>query len=244
MPVYNQEQTIVQAVHELLEVPYPCEVELVIVDDSSTDRTPLLLMEINEPRVIFGRHTVKLGTSAALISAASLATGTHILSFYADLAYTPEDIPKLLEPVLKGRCTVVYGTRLSGHNTVHESYLYNSKSRILTFITNILFDAHISDLHTSVKLMPLATLKGLHPKATGFGADAELTALLLQRGIRPFEVPVTYYGRSQAYSQSVTWRRAFVCAWIILRIRLTAGERVAQGAHYLTTQVPSRTQMT
>jgi len=223
MPAYNEENTVIRAVAEILGTDYPCDIELIVVDDGSTDSTAALLSRVHDDRIIMHRHPVNKGKGAALRSAASLATGTHLLPFDADLEYAAEDIPRLLEPVLKGRCDVVYGTRLFGCNTVYQSYRYALGNRVLTSLTNIFFNANISDLHTCLKLMPLAVVKEFSLNERGFGLDTEVTALLLLRGIRPFEVPISYYSRSHAQGKKIAWRDAIKCVWILLRLRLRGG---------------------
>jgi glycosyltransferase involved in cell wall biosynthesis len=227
MPVYNEEATIVDAVSEVLQVDYPCNVELIVVDDGSTDSTGLLLSEIQDERLIVTRHFANKGKGAALRSGAAMATGTHLLPFDADLEYDPEDIPRILEPVLRSRCAVVYGVRLFGCNTVYQSYWYAIGNRFLTRMANILFDASINDLHTCLKLMPLAWVRGLNLTEEGFGLDTEMTALLLRLGIRPFEVPISYYSRTHAEGKKITWRDAVACAWILLRVRFRSHGRCA-----------------
>ena len=229
MPVYNEENTVARAVAEILSIAYPCQIELIIVDDGSTDGTTLLLSLFQDNRIITHRHPVNRGKGAALRSAVSLATGTHLLPFDADLEYDAEDIPRMLEPVLTGRCDVVYGTRLIGCNTVYQSYRYAMGNRLLTSLANILFDASLTDLHTCLKLVPAASMKELSLREIGFGLDTEVTALLLRRGVRPFEVPISYYSRSHAQGKKITWRDAIKCIWILLRIRLHASSPSAPG---------------
>jgi dolichol-phosphate hexosyltransferase len=220
MPVYNEERTVSQVIDEVLGAEYPCDFELIVVDDGSTDRTPALLAGLADPRLTIRRHPVNLGKGAAIMSAAALATGTHVLPFDADFEYEPDDIPRLLEPMLRGRCDVVYGVRLFGCNTVYQSYRYAVGNRLLTRFANIMFDSYLSDLHTCLKLMPLSMLRRLNPTESGFGLDTEITAMLLRQGIRPFEVPVTYYSRSHAEGKKITWRDALACVRILVRERL------------------------
>ena len=223
MPAYNEERTIGPVIDEILAGDYSCDIELIIVDDGSTDGTPALLAElakIADSRVIIYSHPANLGKGAALRTAAALATGTHVLPFDADFEYEPEDIPRVLEPILKGRCDVVYGVRLFGNNTVYQSYRYAVGNRVLTGLTNILFDSYLSDMHTCLKLMPLPLLKKMTLTETGFGLDTEITARLLRQGVRPFEVPVSYYSRSHAQGKKITWRDAVGCLRVLLRERL------------------------
>jgi glycosyltransferase involved in cell wall biosynthesis len=220
MSAYNEENTIARVIYDILQIDMPCEFELIVVDDGSTDKTSRILAELDDHRVLVHRHPANRGKGAALRSAASLATGTHILPFDADLEYLAEDIPRVLEPVLKGRCSIVYGARLFGCNTVYQSFRYAAGNRLLTRIANILYDSNLSDLHTCLKLMPLAIMRSFELSEEGFGLDTELTALLLRSGIRPFEVPVSYYSRSHAQGKKIRSRDAITCAWILLRIRL------------------------
>jgi glycosyltransferase involved in cell wall biosynthesis len=232
MSAYNEERTIIRAINEVLEVTYPCEIELIVVDDGSTDATPSLLEEISDPRVAVHSHDHNKGKGAGLLSAASLATGTHLLPFDADLEYAPEDIVRLLDPVIKGRCDVVYGVRLFGCNTVYQSYRYAVGNKMLTRITNILYDSYLNDLHTCLKLIPLTMFKGMHLSEAGFGLDTQVTAILLRGGIRPFEVPVSYYSRSHKQGKKITWRDAVKCVWILLKTRIRPREQGAFPGDY------------
>lgn len=226
MCAYNEERTILRAISEVLAVDYPCEMELIVVDDGSTDATPTLLEGISDPRLVIHQHDNNQGKGAALLSAAAMARGTHILPFDADLEYSPDDITRVLYPVLKGRCDVVYGARLFGFNTVYRSYRYAMGNRFLTRMANILFDAYLSDLHTCLKLIPLAMFRNLNLKQSGFGLDTEVTALLLRSGVRPFEVPVSYYSRSHDEGKKINWRDAIVCMAVLLRVRLRRRSRM------------------
>jgi len=221
MQVNNEEATVIRAITELLKVDYPCPVELIIVDDGSTDGTCTELFRVDDDdRVIVYRHERKRGKGAALLAAASLATGSYILPFDADLEYSADDIPRLLKPVVAGRCRVVYGTRLSGYNTVYQSRRYAQRNRALTLLANVLFDACLTDLHTCLKLIPTSLFEQLPLREAGFGLDAEMTALLLKRGVRPFEVPVSYYSRSHARDKKISCLDAIACTRILFRVRL------------------------
>jgi dolichol-phosphate hexosyltransferase len=220
MCAYNEHKTIRRAVREVLAADYPCEVELIVVDDGSKDATAEIVAKIIDPRIILHKHAQNAGKGAALRTAASLATGTHLLPFDADLAYSPKDISRLVEPLLTGRFEVVYGTRLFGYNTVYQSFRYAVGNRLLTTLTNVMFDAYLSDLHTCLKLMPLSLFNSLSLTENRFGLDTEVTAALLRLGFRPFEVPISYHSRSHAQGKKINWRDAFNCLWILFRIRL------------------------
>ncbi len=226
MCAFNEQQTITQAIREVLLTSYPCEIELIVVDDGSTDATAALAARISDPRLRVHRHRANQGKGAAIRTAATLATGTHILPFDADLEYSSEDIPRLIEPIIKRRYEVVYGARLFGFNTVYQSYRYAVGNRFLTRIANVLFDASVSDLHTCLKIVPLVLFRSLSLREPGFGLDTELTATLLRLGIRPFEVPISYYSRSHAQGKKINWRDAFECLAILLRVRTMRRSRL------------------
>lgn len=221
MCAYNEERTIARAVLQVLKTHFPCDIQLIVVDDGSTDMTPIRLDTVSDPRLVLHRHQTNRGKGASLLTAASLATGQFIIPFDADLEYLAEDIPRVLAPALSGHSEVVYGVRRFGNNTVYHSYRYAIGNRLLTHLANSLFGSHLSDLHTCLKLLPLEMFCSLNLKATGFGLDTELTASLLRLGIRPFEIPITYHGRSHAEGKKISWRDAISCLRILLRVRLS-----------------------
>ncbi len=245
MCAYNEEQRIGRAIAELLQMDYPCDIELIVVDDGSTDGTPLLLAQIDDPRVIVYRHVINLGKGAALRSAVKLASGTHAVPFDADLEYSPADLPRMLEPVLAGRSQVVYGARLFGFYTVYQSYRYAKGNRVMTQLANMIYDAGLSDLHTCLKLIPLPLLKTLPLSEIGFGLDTEITALLLKLGIRPFEIPVSYYSRSHAEGKKIRWQDAVACVRILVQVRMSFRSRMksavalAHGGGHASPAVPA-----
>ncbi len=219
MPVYNEAATVEMAVKRVLGVNYPCETELVVVDDGSTDGTAELLGRICEPRVSVHRHPVNRGKGAAIRTAAEFATGDYMVICDADLEYAPEEIPRLLEPVLRGDATVVYGTRSFGSHTAF-SFWYVLGNKTVTMFANAMYDCWISDLETCFKLMPLPLYRELDVSSAGFGMEAEVTAKILARGIRPYEVPISYRARTRAEGKKLTWRDGVEALWILSRIRL------------------------
>ena len=222
MPVYDEESTLADAVARVLAVPYPCDVELVVVEDGSKDKTREILAGLSDPRLSVFHHPVNRGKGAAIRTAAEQATGTHMIICDADLEYAPEEIPSLLRPVLDGQTQVVYGTRTFGSHTAY-SFWYVIGNKAVTMFANVIFNCWISDLETCFKLMPLALYRELDIRSVGFGMEAELTGKLLRRGVRPFEVPISYRARSREEGKKLTWKDGIEAIWILLRIRFSPG---------------------
>ncbi|MEV6526015.1 glycosyltransferase family 2 protein [Longispora sp. NPDC051575] len=218
MPVYNEEVRVADAVKQALNVDYPCEIELVIVDDGSRDRTVEILAEVDDPRVKVFKHQRNQGKGAAILTAVHSASGEFMVILDADLEYDPNDIPKLLQPVLDGHGEVVYGNRsFGGHSSYSFWYVMGNKG--VTLAANVLFNSYIGDLETCFKLMPVALYKSLNIKSRGFGMEAEVTGKLLRRGVRPFEVPISYRARSREEGKKITWKDGVEALWILTRER-------------------------
>jgi dolichol-phosphate hexosyltransferase len=225
MPVYNERATLLSAIKDVLNVNFPCEIELVIVDDGSTDGTRDLYPGLGgDPRVSIHMHQHNQGKGAAIRTAAAVASGDYVIMCDADLEYSPAEIPSLLAPVLADEAKVVYGTRTFGsHNAYSYAYVLGNKG--VTTFANLLFNCYISDLETCFKLMPAELYRKLRIRETGFGMEAEVTGKLLRRGIRPYEIPISYKARSREAGKKLTWRDGAEALWILLRERFAPRPR-------------------
>ena len=223
VPVFNEAATVTAALKRVLDVDYPVEVEVVVVDDGSTDGTAALLDAVSDPRVTVVHHPVNRGKGAAIRTAAFAATGDYMIICDADLEYAPEEIPALLAPVLAGEATVVYGTRTFGSHTAY-SFWYVLGNKGVTLFANVVYNCWISDLETCFKLMPLPLYRELDVQSAGFGMEAEVTGKLLVRGHRPFEVPISYRARTREQGKKLTWRDGVEALWILSRERVRGRE--------------------
>lgn len=220
VPVYNEAATVETALKRILDVGYPCDVEVVVVDDGSIDGTREILGRLTDPRLSVQQHDRNRGKGAAIRTAAASATGDYLIICDADLEYAPEEIPSLLAPVIAGDAAVVYGTRSFGSHTAY-SFWYVIGNKLVTLAANILFDSYISDLETCFKLLPLPLYRELAVASAGFGMEAEVTAKILKRGLRPYEVPISYRARRRDEGKKLTWRDGVEALWILARIRFT-----------------------
>ena len=225
MPVYNEERTVARAIAEVLSAELPCDFELIVVNDGSTDRTSEILRALRHPRARVIDHPRNLGKGAALQTGGAVARGTHIVPFDADLEYEPDDLGRLIAPIMQGRCEVVYGVRLFGAHTRYQSYRHRLGNRALTLAASLMYDASLSDIHTCLKLLPVDLFRELELSEDGFGLDTEITAKLLARGTPPFEVPVTYHSRSVQSGKKINWRDGVQCLRVLARVRSRARRR-------------------
>jgi glycosyltransferase involved in cell wall biosynthesis len=165
------------------------------------------------------QHEVNRGKGAAVRTGIEAATGSHVLIFDADDEYDPHDIAGLVIPLINGRAEVVYGTRLRGHGTIHPTLVHSLGNKLMTGTANVLYGSAISDLHTCLKLLPIPLLKEMNLTEEGFGLDTEITAEMLRRGWRPYELPISYVGRSKEEGKKIGAFDAVDCFRILFKVR-------------------------
>jgi glycosyltransferase involved in cell wall biosynthesis len=219
MPVYNERATIEEIILRVLSVPL--RVQLIVVDDGSIDGTRPALEELQR------RHGFTLllqdrnqGKGAALRRGFERVSGDLVVIQDADLEYSPEDYPQLIELICQGRADVVYGSRFLGRHRVFlfTHYLGN---RFLTLLTNVLYNTMLTDMETCYKAMRVEVLRSFELRSNGFGIEPELTAKIFKRDYRVYEVPITYDGRSYEEGKKITWRDGVVALWVLLKYRFT-----------------------
>jgi glycosyltransferase involved in cell wall biosynthesis len=204
MPVYNERETIERAIAGVLAAEISDSLELLVVDDGSTDGTRELLREREWPetvRVVY--HEKNRGKGAALQTAVREARGTWSAIMDADLEYEPTDIRLLLEPLRDGRAEVVFGTRAFKSHSAF-SFWYVVGNRAVTFMANLVYNSWISDMMTGHKAMATELFRKLDLRERGFAIEAEITARLLRRGIRIYEVPIEYVARGREEGKKLT----------------------------------------
>jgi glycosyltransferase involved in cell wall biosynthesis len=221
VPSFNENLTILRVLDALLSLDIPGkELEIIVVNDGSTDGTGQLLDSIEDSRFVRVDHATNLGKGAAVRTGIASAQGSHVLIFDADQEYDVADIPRLVTPILTGRAEVVYGNRMSGFGTVHPSLWHSFGNKSMTLLANILFGSAISDLHTCLKLVPMPLLRSFELDETGFGLDTEVSAEVLRAGFRPFEVPISYVGRSKEEGKKIRLPDALRCVFVLAKVRL------------------------
>jgi glycosyltransferase involved in cell wall biosynthesis len=218
VPVYNERNTVAEIVRQMRAVELPLEREVVIVDDGSTDGTGDILKQLADSTVRVVVHRANQGKGAAVRTGLAQVTGDLVLIQDADLEYDPEDWPKLLAPVLKGRAQVVYGSRFTGERR-NMLFLHWVGNRLLSLCTNILYNTTLSDMETCYKLFDRELIGTINLRANGFDFEPEVTAKVLRRGVRIYEVPISYSGREFDEGKKITWHDGLVALRTLIKYR-------------------------
>jgi glycosyltransferase involved in cell wall biosynthesis len=218
--VYNERNTLVEVLRRMraVELPDGVEREIIVVDDGSDDGTRDVLKQLGDSTVRVVLHDVNRGKGAALRTGFAHATGEYVLVQDADLEYDPEDWPKLLNPVLRGRARVVYGSRFSGERR-NMLLLHWIGNRFLSMTTNVLYNTTLSDMETCYKLLDRELVEEMKLRSDRFDIEPEITAKVLKRGIRIYEVPISYLGREFDEGKKITWRDGFSALFALIKYR-------------------------
>jgi glycosyltransferase involved in cell wall biosynthesis len=219
MPVYNEKTTLEEIVRRVLAVPL--RVELIAVDDASTDGSGEVLETLSRERGFrVVHHTANRGKGAAVRRGIEAATGDMIVVQDADLEYSPEEYPELVDLIVKGKADAVYGSRFIGR---HRCFLFTHylANLFLNLVTNVLYNTTMTDMETCFKAVRADVLKDLELKSDRFGIEPEITAKLFKRGARVYEVPITYEGRDYSEGKKISWRDGFPALWTLVKYRFT-----------------------
>jgi glycosyltransferase involved in cell wall biosynthesis len=217
IPVYNEERTIREIIAQVQAVPI--EKEIIVVDDRSTDGTMDALKEMaRNGDIRLFRHKVNKGKGAACRSGIKQITGEVVIIQDADLEYDPADYPTLLAPIIKGRSKVVYGSRFLGpHKAMY--FWHTVGNKMLTLITNLLFDTTLTDMETCYKVFTADIAHGIKLKSNRWGFDPEITAKILKKGHRIYEVPISYTGREFWEGKKISWKDGFTIIRTLIKYR-------------------------
>ena len=220
MPVYDELATVERAIGTVLESALPASYELLVVDDGSRDGTRELLRGATWPeQVRLLEHDRNQGKGSAIRTGLAAARGTYTTILDADLEYSPDDIPALVEPLRRGEARAVYGTRaFRSHSAYSFWYVVGNKS--VTLFANVVYNCWISDLMTGHKAMETELFRSLRLRERGFAVEAEITARLLGSGVRIYEVPVEYRARSREEGKKLTALDGLRVVRTLVRCRL------------------------
>jgi glycosyltransferase involved in cell wall biosynthesis len=219
MPVFNEAATIDEIIRRVLAVPV--RIQLIVVDDCSTDGTRETLTRLQrELGFTLLLQPKNRGKGAALRAGFEAIRGDLVVIQDGDLEYSPEEFPQLIELICDGRADVVYGSRFIGRHRVFlfTHYLGN---RVLTLLTNVLYNTMLTDMETCYKVMRTDVLRSMTLRSNGFGIEPELTAKIFKRGYRVYEIPITYDGRGYDEGKKIGWRDGVVALWVLLRYRFS-----------------------
>lgn len=228
IPVYNEVNTLEEAVRRVRSLNLPKEI--IIVDDGSTDGSRDLLKRLereaksapdplNEVKIHF--QPINQGKGAAIRSALSHVTGDIVIIQDADLEYDPGDYMKLLEPILSGKADVVYGTRFYGGGPHRVLFFWHYLgNQFLTLLSNVLTNLNLTDMEVGYKVFKTDVLKNIEIKSNRFGFEPEITIKVAKKKCRVYEVPISYHGRTYAEGKKITWKDGFVTLYSLIRFWL------------------------
>jgi glycosyltransferase involved in cell wall biosynthesis len=221
IPCFNERDTIERIVEAVLAAPVP-DLEVIVVDDCSSDGTREILREKIEPRVarvIFQERN--RGKGAALRRGFEAASGDLVIVQDADLEYDPQDYPRLMEPILAGKADVVFGSRFSGGASVRVLYYWHYVgNRLLTTLSNMLTNVNLSDMEVCYKVFRRDVLQRITIEEDRFGFEPEITAKVAKLGCRIYEVGISYSGRTYGEGKKIGWRDGVRAIWCILKYNL------------------------
>jgi glycosyltransferase involved in cell wall biosynthesis len=220
IPVFNERTTVAEIIRRVRAVELPVALEIIAVDDGSSDGTDKVLSALADSTVRVLVHPVNQGKGAAIRTGLAAVRGDLVLIQDADLEYDPDDWPLLLAPILKGKARVVYGSRFTGQRK-NMMPLHWIGNRFLSLVTNVLYSSTLSDMETCYKLFDRRVLDGITVVSDRFDFEPEITAKVLRRGHRIYEVPISYAGREIEDGKKITWRDGFAALSALVRFRFT-----------------------
>jgi glycosyltransferase involved in cell wall biosynthesis len=228
VPAYNEEKTIHRILDKLrvLELIGGVQKEIIVVNDCSKDNTEGALKTYMEKypsmNIQYYKHDVNMGKGAALHTGIKKAGGDFIIVQDADLEYDPQEVNLLLQPILDGFADVVYGSRFAGGRPHRILFFWHTiGNKILTFMSNALSNLNLSDMETCYKLFKSDILKSLHLKEKRFGFEPEVTAKVSRvKGVRIYEVGISYYGRTYEEGKKIGWRDGFRAIYCIIKYNI------------------------
>ena len=219
VPVFNERNTVTEILRRMRRTELPIDLEIVVVDDGSTDGTDRILRALEDSTVRVLRHPENRGKGAAVRTGLDAARGDLILIQDADLEYDPDDWNRLLGPVLRGRTKVVFGSRYLGEREAVSLRRWMA-DRGLSLLTSLLYNSAISDMQTCLKLVDRQVLESIDLRAEHFDLEPEITAKLLRSGERVYEVPISYAGRLRSEGRKYMWKDGFNAAATLVRLRV------------------------
>ena len=220
IPVYNEEETVLEIISQVRNCGVK-DLEIIVVNDCSTDGTEAKLATLPPAADLkLLKHDVNKGKGAAIRTAQANVTGDAVIIQDADLEYSPSEFPRLIRPMEAGEADAVYGSRYSGREILVDTFWHYTGNKILTTISNICSNLHLTDMETCYKMIRADIFKGMTLECNRFGFEPEITAKLSKKRCRIYEMPITYHARSFDSGKKIGWKDGVAAIWYILKYNL------------------------
>ena len=220
IPVYNEESTVLTVIDQVRKCGVP-DLEILVVNDCSSDGTVGKLASLppaSDLRIF--NHEKNMGKGAAIRTAQANVTGDAVIIQDADLEYSPTEFPRLFAPIEKGMADAVFGSRYSGREIMVDTFWHYFGNKVLTTTSNIFSNLHLTDMETCYKMIRSDIFKSFTLECNRFGFEPEITAKLSKRKARIFEMPISYFARSNDEGKKIGWKDAVAAFWYILKYNL------------------------
>ncbi len=220
IPVYNEEKTVLHVIDQVRQCGVP-DLEIIVVNDCSSDDTRRQLETLKDAvDVVVVHHETNQGKGAAIRTAQSRVTGDVVVIQDADLEYSPREFPRMLRPIEEGQADACFGSRYSGNEILVDSFVHYMGNKVLTLLSNIFSNIHLTDMETCYKMIRADVFKSFKLECNRFGIEPELTAKLAHRKCRIYEVPISYKARRFDEGKKIGWKDGVAAIWYILKYNL------------------------
>lgn len=220
IPCFNEEKTINFVIQKILHLNL--DLEIIVVDDNSTDCSAEIVKKIKDERIVYHKHSSNFGKGAAISTGLNFCNGDMVLIQDADLEYDPNEIPRIIRPIMNGYADVVYGSRFKGSGEGRVLYFWHRVGNyLLTMFSNMFTNLNLTDMETCYKAFRSDVIKKIEIKEKRFGVEPEITVKIsrLKPKVKIYEIGISYHGRTYEEGKKITWKDGFRALYAIIKYK-------------------------